>query len=115
MAILDQSKLPMMQKQNSDSSELPAGISRGGVNGDTKLVSCPGKGGPARPPSTHARKTTTTQPTGFNVKTMEKVTFSCQDIREKRKFVSKNGLLRNDNYKEVMNVYVQIASSYVSL
>ena len=98
MAILDQSKLPVMHKQNSDSSEGPGGISTRGVNADTKLVSCTGKGGSAQPPTTHARKTTTKQP-NTHVKTMEKVTFSCQDIREK-------GLLRNDNSKEVMNIHV---------
>ena len=100
MAILDQSKLPVMHKQNSDSSEGPGGISTRGVNADPKLVSCTGKGGPSDtwPPTTHARKTTTKQP-NTHVKTMEKVTFSCQDIREK-------GLLRNDNSKEVMNIHV---------
>ena len=103
-----------MHKQNSDSSEGPGGISTRGVNADTKLVSCTGKGGSAQPHTTYARKTTT-KPAGLNVKTMEKVTFSCQDIWEKRKFVSKNERLRKDNFKEVMHVYVQIASPYISL
>ena len=100
VAIPDQSKLHVMYKQTSDSSELPAGISTRGVNSDMKLVSCTGKGSPSRLPTTHARKMSTTQPnTNTHLKTMEKVTFSCQDIREK-------GLLRNDNSKEVMNIHV---------
>ena len=120
MAILDQNKLPVMHKQNSDSSELPTGISRGGVNSDTKLVSWTGKGGPTRLPTTHARKSSTkqptdmkttthawktTQPTGImDMKRSEKVTFSCMDIREKQKLSPMTGLLRNDKYKEVMNI-----------
>ena len=113
MAILDQNKLPVMHKQNSDSSELLTGISRGGVNSDTKLVSWTGKGGPTRLPTTHARKSSTkqptdmktTQPTGImDMKRREKVTFSCMDIREKQKLSPMTGLLSNDKYKGVMNI-----------
>ena len=102
-AISYQSKLPTMNKKNSDSSKVSARISRGRVNGDANLMSCTGKGGPVRPPTTHARKSTTTQPTGItDVQTMKEVILSCKDIRENEKFSSMKGLLRNDNYNKVM-------------
>ena len=37
---------------------------------------------------------------------MEKVTFSCKNIRKNDKFSSMKGLLRNDNYNKVMNFSV---------
>ena len=97
MAILDQYKSTVMEKRNSDSSDVSAQNSTRGVNGDAKLVSCPGKGGPSRPPTTHARKSKTNQPTGImDMKRREKVTFSCMDIWEKQKLSPMTGLLSND-------------------
>ena len=97
VAILDQYKSTVMEKQNRDSSDVSAGISMRGVNGDAKLVSFSGKGGLSWLPTTHVQKSTMTQPTGItDMKRREKVTFSCMDIWEKQKLSPMTGLLSND-------------------
>ena len=55
VAILDQYKLTNM-RSSSDSSDVLPVISRGGVNGITDLVSCPGEEGPTRPSSVEGDK-----------------------------------------------------------